>query len=138
MKYRYIFTAVKPCAFYVEPSSKFSDCDRVGNHLFLSYPYRQCCRSVIFVGNFEHILYLFLVLLLLPFNRQLYARWITLCSRWSRITISLISPTWINVKMIFTKDYSEPFQTYKMRRFAKIIKRVLVIWITCGIWNALK
>ena len=88
-----MFTAVKPSVFYEEPSSKFRDCDRVVDHLFLSYPYCQCCRSVVFVGNFEHILYLFLVLLLLPLNKQLYARWITLCSRWSRITVSLISPT---------------------------------------------
>ena len=88
-----MFTAVKPWVFYVEPSSKFGDCDKVVDHLFLSYPYRRRCRSVIFVGNFDDILYLFLVLLLLPLNRQLYTRWITLCSRWSCITVSLISPT---------------------------------------------
>ena len=116
-----MFTAVIPGVLYVEPSTKFGDYDRVVYHLLLSYSYRRRYRCVIFVGNFEDILYLFLVLLLLPLNRQLYARWITLCSRWSRITISLISPTGINVKMIFTKDYLEPFQTYKMRRFAKII-----------------
>ena len=105
-----MFTAVKPCVFYVELSSKFGDYDRFLDHLFLSYPYRRCCPSVIFVDNFEHILYLFLVLLLLPLNRQLYARWIPLCSRLSRVT----------VKMIFTKGYLEPFQTYKVGHFAKL------------------
>ena len=79
--------------FYAEPSSKFGDYDRFVDLLFLSYSYRRCCSSVIFAGNFEHVLYLFLVLLLWPLNRQLYARWITLCSRWSRITVLLISPT---------------------------------------------
>ena len=88
-----MFTAVIPCAFFVEPSTKCGDYDRVVYHLFLSYPYRRRYRFVIFVGSFEHVLYLFLVILLLPLNRQLYARWITLCSRWSRITVSLFSPT---------------------------------------------
>ena len=88
-----MFTAVIPCVLYVEPSTKFGDYDRVVYHRLLSYPYRRRYRCVIFVGNFEHILDLFLVLLLLPLNRQLYARWITLCSRWSCITVSLVSPT---------------------------------------------
>ena len=88
-----MFTAVIPCVLYVEPYTKFGDYDRVVYHLLLSYSYRRRYRSVIFVGNFEHILYLFLALLLLPLNRQFYARWITLCSRWSCITVSLVSPT---------------------------------------------
>ena len=81
-----MFTTVIPCVLYVEPSTKFGDYDRVLYHLLLSYPYRRRYRCVNFVGNFEHILYLFLVLLLLPLKRKLYARWITLCSRWSCFT----------------------------------------------------
>ena len=44
-----MFTAVIPCPFFVEPSTKCGDYDRVVYHLYIVL--------LLFFGNFEHILY---------------------------------------------------------------------------------